>query len=159
LGLPDSELMFFDTVLATDGVDGVSWVIANGFAETEAEAERRAGDRLALSLERLSKISPRVEPDLAGRRSQRLATRRGEVPAEVSPRVTKAAYLAAIERAKEHILAGDVFEICLSQRFDTEFAGSGLELYSALRGVNEAPMAAYLRAPECEVLSSSPERF
>ena len=47
----------------------------------------------------------------------------------------------------------------MTQRFDTEFDGRGIDLYEAMRSINPAPMAAYLRYPGLEVLSCSPERF
>jgi para-aminobenzoate synthetase component 1 len=68
-------------------------------------------------------------------------------------------YLDLVESAREHIFAGDVFELCLTQRFDTEFDGTGIDLYGAMRRINPAPMGAYLRFPDLEVLSCSPERF
>jgi para-aminobenzoate synthetase component 1 len=68
-------------------------------------------------------------------------------------------YRGLVQAAREHIFAGDVFELCLTQRFDTEFAGRGIDLYAAMRSINSAPMGAYMRFPELEVLSCSPERF
>ena len=67
-----------------------------------------------------------------------------------------------MQTAKEHVFAGDVFEVCLTNRFDVTGASKGvggLDLYRVLRIVNEAPFAAYLRFGEVEVACSSPERF
>lgn len=70
-------------------------------------------------------------------------------------------YLAAIGRAKEYIAAGDIFQVNLSQRFETELAVGPAELYRRLRRANPAPFAAYLAidGEDAAVLSSSPERF
>ncbi len=68
-------------------------------------------------------------------------------------------YLELVERARACIFAGEVFELCLAQRFDAEWEGAGIDLYEAMRTVTPAPMGAYLRYPGLELLSCSPERF
>ena len=68
-------------------------------------------------------------------------------------------YRAAVQRVKDYIAAGDIFQANLSQRFEGPAPADGLTLYERLRAINPAPFAAYLRYPECEVISSSPERF
>ena len=68
-------------------------------------------------------------------------------------------YAQMVEKAKEHIFAGDIFEVCVCNRFLAPYSGTSERLYQCLRSVNEAPFASYLRSPEVEVISSSPERF
>ena len=72
---------------------------------------------------------------------------------------THAGYLDAVARVREYILAGDVFQTNLSQRFDAPLVGSAWTLYRRLRECSPAPFAAYLDFPEALVLSASPERF
>jgi aminodeoxychorismate synthase component I len=70
------------------------------------------------------------------------------------------AYLARVAAAKEHILSGDAFEICLTTAFDVPFErGDAWPLFRALRAQNPAPFAAFLDLPEATIISSSPERF
>lgn len=85
-------------------------------------------------------------------------------PQEVEPvalesNFTRDEYLAAVRRAKEYIAAGDIFQVNLSQRFSGQCPSDGLAVYSRLRQVNPAPFAAYLKYPDFEIISSSPERF
>jgi para-aminobenzoate synthetase component 1 len=68
-------------------------------------------------------------------------------------------YRAAVARAREYILAGDVFEVNLSQRLSLPFAGPPADLYRRLRAANPAPFAAYVGGRAAAVLSASPERF
>jgi para-aminobenzoate synthetase component 1 len=69
-------------------------------------------------------------------------------------------YLARVEAAKEHILSGDAFEICLTTAFDVPFErDDAWSLFRALRARNPAPFAAFLDLPEAAIVSSSPERF
>jgi anthranilate/para-aminobenzoate synthase component I len=62
-------------------------------------------------------------------------------------------------RIQEHIVAGDVYQANLSQRFDVPFDRGGLELYGHLRRISPAPFAGYLRAGGIEIVSASPERL
>jgi anthranilate synthase component I len=64
-----------------------------------------------------------------------------------------------VERIKEYIRAGDIFQAVLSQRFHTVTSRSGFELYRVLRRVNPSPYMFYLQMGEVEVIGSSPERL
>ncbi|MHC4712071.1 MAG: aminodeoxychorismate synthase component I [Planctomycetota bacterium] len=72
---------------------------------------------------------------------------------------TRGAYIRAVDRAREYILDGDIFEVNLSQRFQATFSGPAWELYLRLRRHNPAPYAALLTRPDAAILSSSPELF
>ncbi|MBE0429364.1 MAG: anthranilate synthase component I family protein [Thermoleophilia bacterium] len=64
-----------------------------------------------------------------------------------------------VRRAKEYILAGDIFQSNLSQRLELDFGGEPLDLYDALRLVNPSPFAGYLEMGGYQIISSSPERL
>lgn len=69
-------------------------------------------------------------------------------------------FIRGVERIKEWIAAGDIYQVNLSQAFTAEVTGGPLfGLYEALRDASPAPMAAYLSLDGKEVLSSSPETF
>ncbi len=69
------------------------------------------------------------------------------------------AYDDMIARAREHILAGDIYQANLSHRFETTLDGAGATLYRGLRRINPSPFATYMRFPGHEVVSCSPERL
>lgn len=71
----------------------------------------------------------------------------------------EASYGRLVRKAREHIFAGDVFEVCLTHRLEAAFAGDSWRLYEELRRINPAPFAAFLKFPEAQVVCSSPERF
>jgi aminodeoxychorismate synthase component I len=73
--------------------------------------------------------------------------------------LTHASYARMLSRAHEYILAGDLYQANLSHRFKARYTGDGLALYRRLRDINPSPFAAYLRYPEHEVVSCSPERL
>jgi len=70
---------------------------------------------------------------------------------------TEAEYLGMVERAKEYIRAGDIFQVVLSQRFETQFRLPPFSLYRALRRVNPAPFLCYLDFDGFQLICSSPE--
>jgi para-aminobenzoate synthetase len=68
-------------------------------------------------------------------------------------------YLADIEKSQEELLAGESYEVCLTDQFSTEASPEPFDLYRQLRRSNPSPFAAFLRFGEYAVVSSSPERF
>jgi para-aminobenzoate synthetase component 1 len=78
---------------------------------------------------------------------------------DVRSSYTHAGYLDAVTRVREYILAGDIFQANLSQRFEAPLHEQPWELYLRMRQRNAAPFAAFLDFPEATVLSASPERF
>jgi para-aminobenzoate synthetase component 1 len=72
---------------------------------------------------------------------------------------TRADYLAAVEKVRQYIFAGDIFQANLSQRFEATTDESAWSFYVRLRQRNAAPFAAFLDFPEVVVVSASPERF
>ncbi len=69
----------------------------------------------------------------------------------------KQRFEAAVERAKEYITAGDIFQVVLSKQFQFQVNGSLIPFYSALRTINPSPYMYYLKAGEHQIVGSSPE--
>ncbi len=82
-------------------------------------------------------------------------------PTEENPEVTSPTasgeYRRAVEVAKEHILAGDIFQVVLSQRFDLELGAEPFDVYRVLRQVNPSPYMYFLRTEGVTLVGSSPE--
>ncbi|MDB5099656.1 MAG: trpE, partial [Cyanobacteria bacterium RYN_339] len=76
---------------------------------------------------------------------------------EVTANFTQADYLAGVEAVKEHIRAGDVFQLVLSQRFQTQAVAHPFDVYRALRVINPSPYMYYLRFATATVVGASPE--
>jgi anthranilate synthase component 1 len=88
------------------------------------------------------------------------AERAGAAPVELpEPRamMADADYAAMVERAKDYILAGDIFQVVLAQRFTLPFAPPPFELYRALRRINPSPFLYFLDLPGFALIGSSPE--
>ncbi len=76
---------------------------------------------------------------------------------EVTSSLSKASYCAAVEAAREYILAGDVYQVVLSQRFDLDLDAAAYDLYRVLRQVNPSPYMYFMRHGDLEVVGGSPE--
>jgi len=77
--------------------------------------------------------------------------------ADTSRTMSSEEFMAAVEVAKEYIVAGDIFQVVLSQRYDVQLDTDPLEVYRALRLLNPSPYLYFLRFPEVTVLGSTPE--
>jgi para-aminobenzoate synthetase component 1 len=81
------------------------------------------------------------------------------VPTSLKGGFTHQEYVTAVEKARQYIIDGDIFEVNLSQRFEAKLSITPYELYKRLRQINPAPFACYLGFDEVSVVSASPERF
>ncbi|MEI9978012.1 MAG: anthranilate synthase component I [Edaphobacter sp.] len=135
LGVPDACLMFFDQVLAFDHVKKEIHLIVT--ADLAREGREGAYER---SVRRLNRLEKKLAAALPVRRKKR-----PEGKLKVSARTPKAAFLRAVEKTKEYIASGDVFQCVLSQRFDCVPGVDAFEVYRALRIVNPSPYMYFLR--------------
>ncbi|HAJ95493.1 MAG TPA: hypothetical protein DCP02_04585, partial [Actinobacteria bacterium] len=78
---------------------------------------------------------------------------------ELKSNLTKDEYDSGVNKTREHIYAGDIYQVNFSQRFKAEAPVEAMDLYYILREKNAAPFSAYLSFPEFSIGSSSPERF
>jgi para-aminobenzoate synthetase component 1 len=168
LGLPDMVMGVYDWVLAWDHALSRAWLISTGLPATGPEARRaRASDRAAFVRSHLtnSTLAPSHPCTLAPSHPRTFAPSH-PVPSlwwppalELRSSFARRAYLDAVARVCEYIVAGDVFQVNLSQRFEAAFEGSAWALYTRLRRRNAMPFAAFLDFPEAVIVSASPERF
>lgn len=146
---PQSILHFYDVLIAYDHRDHKCWIVSTGWPEQDprrrrARAQRR-GDEFA---QLLASSRPLRDSSPESTRAWRSNFSRDH-------------YIAAVRRVVELILAGDVFQANIAQRFSTTLSSSfdALAFYSRLRSINPAPFAAFLRYDGITIASSSPERF
>jgi anthranilate synthase component 1 len=147
LHLPDCTLMFFDRLLAFDHLRHQIHIIAT--ADVSRETPKRA---YARALKEIAAIEKRLA---AGARVAKTKPLAGKL--KVRAGTSRTQFMRSVERAKEYIAAGDVFQVVLSQRIDFEPGVSPFNLYRALRTVNPSPYLYFLRMGDTHVLGSSPE--
>jgi anthranilate synthase component I len=162
LGAPDCALMFYDRLLAFDHLRHQIHIIAA--ADVSRESPRRAYER---ALRDIAAIEKKLSAGL--RRLRPREARRFSGTLKVRHRTSRAGYMHGVERMKEYIAAGDVFQAVLSQRLEFEPGAEPFDLYRALRTVNPSPYMYFLRMRELgagagkgkgevlQILGSSPE--
>ena len=151
LNLPDVELMFFDRLLAFDHLRHQIHIVAA--ADVRQETPRRAYERTLRDIAALErKLASGLSPAL-----WRKTTRTTPGKLKVQTRTTRQGYMRGVERSKEYIAAGDIFQVVLSQRLDFVPGVAPFDLYRALRQVNPSPYLYFLRNGDTHILGSSPE--
>ena len=154
LGYPDAAISMIGELAAYDHWKQRVVLIANALIPDDAGAEA-VDAAYADALARLDSLAadgarpvdePLVEP----------ATRDEDLP-EVTSTMGEAVYCAAVEAAREYILAGDIFQVVLSQRFDLELDAEAFDLYRVLRQVNPSPYMYFFRHGDLEIVGGSPE--
>jgi anthranilate synthase component I len=135
LGVPDACLMFFDQVLAFDHVKKEIHLMVT--ADLTREAREGAYGR---AVRRLNRMEKRLANALPVRRKKKQL---GKL--KVTSRTSKTAFLKAVEKTKEYVASGDVFQCVVSQRFDCVPGVDAFEVYRALRIVNPSPYMYFLR--------------
>ena len=135
LGVPDACLMFFDEVLAFDHVRKEIWLVVTPDVTLSSPAEAYSA-----AIKRLARLEKRLLQPLP-----RLAPKKTAGKLKIAYRTRKRDYMAAVERTREYIAAGDVFQAVISQRFDIQPGVDSFQVYRALRTVNPSPYMYFLR--------------
>ncbi|MGZ6176244.1 MAG: anthranilate synthase component I, partial [Candidatus Binataceae bacterium] len=148
LGIPDGMFMRATVTVIFDNIKDVMTVVSPvyprpGLTAEDAYAEARARIESIIAL--LGKSIPRAEPPPARRF------------AEPESNIGRDGYHRMVEKAKEYILAGDIFQVVPSQRFRVPFDLPAFAFYRSLRRLNPAPFLFYLNFESFSIVGSSPE--
>jgi len=149
LELPETCFLFVDTIVLLDRSDGTVKVCAVSPEESDPDA---AYEKSCFKIERLKQM---VESPRAMEGSTRGKYRFGTLGSTHDAK----SYAKMVERTKEYIAAGDIFQANLSQRIHAEFLGDTLALYRSLRAINPSPFAFYFDFGTFQLVSCSPERL
>lgn len=140
----DVDLMLFNKVIAFDHLKQKIVLIVNMRLSDGAVGYNRAVLELGRLVDLLRHGEKLREPD-------------GRLLGKVEPLFDRARYCAMVERAKQHIREGDIFQIVLSNRLSAPFEGSLLNTYRILRTLNPSPYMFYFSGTDVEVAGASPE--
>jgi anthranilate synthase component 1 len=150
LGLPDALLVRPRTVLVFDSIKDEITIATRVRHDATVSAKRAH----AAAVERLTRVVDALDAAV----DKSLTEGAADLPAvEQVSNTTADEYAAMVERAKEYIAAGDIFQVVLSQRFSAPFQLPPFALYRALRRVNPAPFLFFLDYGGFAVAGSSPE--
>ncbi len=150
-GLPDLCFAFYDRMVIFDHITKTIAVVAHAHVDaTNLERSyRQACDRVDRLVERLHQgVADLQLTDIEPI---------GQASMPYRSNFSKEQYEAAVVRCKEYIKAGDIFQVVLSQRLQTETKALSFDIYRTLRVVNPSPFLFYLKAGPLCLVGSSPE--
>jgi para-aminobenzoate synthetase component 1 len=153
IDLPESYFSFYDCVLAYDHLEEKCYLFSTGLPIKGRVAEKRAKDKLKEISAQLYAFIKNPKEIIKVRSTHEI-----QIP-EPKSHFTKEEYCKAVQKAKDYISAGDIYQVNMTQRFETKSLVPSWELYCKLRKINPAPFAAYLDLGEGVIVSASPERF
>ena len=140
----DVDLMLFDKVIAFDNFRQKIILIVNVRLEEGDAGYHRAEMELA-ELRKLIEEGAEAKDEP------------GRLAGEVTPLFDRASFCSMVEKAKQHIREGDIFQIVLSNRLSAPYEGSLLNMYRILRTLNPSPYMFYFSGTDVEVAGASPE--
>ena len=153
--MPEAVLMFSTTMLAFDHVKHQIIILRNVYCEDQSKRALTAAYRQARR--DIRKVEQDLQAPLPLLEQPSGAQSRQASSLSFRSNVSREDFIGQVHRAKEHIRAGDIFQVVLSQRLETKIRTDAFEIYRALRRVNPAPYLFFLRMGEDCVLGSSPE--
>ena len=148
LDMPDLYFMITDTMVTFDHVNNRILILSNAHIQGSVDAAYNEAVRKIDDIERVLR-GPLVVT------TERVYA--GETDGEIESNFTREEFCDAVEKTKEYIRAGDVFQVVLSQRFERTVHASPLNLYRALRCINPSPYMTLLQMPDMALVGSSPE--
>ncbi len=151
LGVPDMLFMVADDVVIFDHRHRRIQVVANVVVAEFGDAD----EAYAAARKRIEAIIDKLSQPMHARP---VITHASPVPVKTASNTTKAEYCAMVEKAKEYIRAGDIFQVVPSQRFSVDYTEPPIDLFRALRHVNPSPYMFCLQFPGgFSLVGSSPE--
>lgn len=150
LGLPDAVMMRPSVIAVLDGVKGEVTVVSPAWVsegQTARAAYAQAAERVMDAVRDLERAMPSETRDLGDAH-------------EIAPPVsnfTKSGYMEAVEKAKDYIRAGDIFQVVPAQRWSQDFPLPPFALYRSLRRTNPSPFMFYFNFGGFQVIGASPE--
>ena len=144
--LPDSQFVMSRAVAAFDHATNRLKLIVNTLPGANPEsAYRQAEEMIGCLLDRMKEASPITED------------RPSEMPFVPVSNTDRRDFTAAVQRAREYIRAGDIFQVVLSQRLETRLRTSSFQVYRHLRSLNPSPYMFHLDLPDVTLVGASPE--
>jgi anthranilate synthase component 1 len=151
LGMPEIFFLFVQTLVAFDNLKHTIKVIDNARVDGKTDLRRA----YAAAVKRIRKVISSLQKKPRGIEPRDLAQNRAE--RKFRSNLSAGAFGGAVEKAKEYIKAGDVIQVVLAQRLETETRTDPFEIYRALRFINPSPYMFYLELEDLRVIGSSPE--
>ena len=150
---PTIQLELVRDLVVVDHLTSNLLLISNSYITENTQADRAYEEARAHIAAMLESVASSNTP--------RISSTRGELTTAVNHLTTKNEFVSMVKRAKEHVIAGDVFQVVLSQRFELELKARPLDVYKVLRSLNPSPYMYLLNlsdeSGDFAIVGSSPE--
>ena len=154
-GFKDVDLMLFDKVICFDNYRQKMILIVNMDLPEQTQMDAAALRKLRTSYNRAClELQHMAELVREGQMAQIIP---GTMTSPIRPLFGEKEFCAMVEKAKQYIFEGDIFQVVLSNRLEADFEGSLLNTYRVLRTVNPSPYMFYFASSDLEVAGASPE--
>ncbi len=150
-GLPDLCFAFYDRMVIFDHINKTVAVVAHAHIDPE-----NLHGCYEAACERVDRLVERLQQGVADLQLTDIQPL-GEATAPFRSNFERSGFESAVERCKEYINAGDIFQVVLSQRLQTETRARPFDIYRTLRVVNPSPFLFYLKSGSLCLIGSSPE--
>jgi anthranilate synthase component I len=157
--LPDGLWMQVDHLLVFDQVKRKIWAIAYADLRDPATDRKVAYDTACTQVQALvdQLRSPLDHKTFLNWTPPQAGAKDASETLDITSNFTRDRYCAAVETAKAHIKAGDIFQVVIAQQLATPFVGQPFDLYRSLRLVNPSPYMAFFNFQDWQIIGSSPE--
>ena len=149
--IPDSLFIFTESLFIFDHIHRKLKVVCNAFLEnyrSPEEAYEEAVEKVQNEVRRLRGASAPARTS---------AVRKAPYRQKIASNFSRAAFTRAVLKAKRYIKAGDIFQVVLSQAFQTDLSVPAFDVYRSLRSINPSPYMFYLNGGDFQLVGSSPE--
>lgn len=140
----DIDVMLFDKVIAFDNVRNKIILIVNVKTDNFRENYKKG-------IKELARLKNLIQ------KGKQCKIKRGKLKSEFRPLFDKEQFCKMVEKAKNYIKEGDIFQVVLSNRFDADYEGDLLNTYRTLRTINPSPYMFYFGSNDLEIAGASPE--
>ncbi len=148
-GIDDIVFMFFDTILVFDNLNHTISIISNVHTDAPGSLEVRYSDAVS----RIEQLQSLLEKRSAA------PLKKGSSGFRPVPNIDRETFMQNVKRCKEYIAAGDVIQVVLSQRIETDITVSPFDIYRMLRVVNPSPYMFHITLDTVDIVGASPEMF
>ena len=162
-GLPDLSFAFYDRMVVFDHINKTIAVVALARTGAGHASETTTGppadalaDAYAEACGRVDELVSQLDQGPVNLKTYDLDLK-GKPTRGFQSNFARHDFEAAVDKCKEYIRAGDIFQVVISQRLELETSARPLDIYRTLRVVNPSPFLFYLRTPETCLVGSSPE--
>jgi para-aminobenzoate synthetase component 1 len=143
--IPEMVMGFYDGVIIVDHLKNKKYISAIGFEKNIEEIIKKLEEKIVERQLKVDREKLKIGSMIKNK--------------DITSNMNKEYYLESIQKLKEYIYSGDIYQVNFTQRFSCDFKGNSMKLYKNLRDINPAPFATYFDFNDGIIVSSSPERF